>query len=171
MFDTQRVPQWMSSQLPTAKRTLCSPKPAVVQPSSQSQSQSQSQQQMKQQQMKQPIQQPIQQQKKQQNGTVIALGSVTAKNASPDDAFFSGAWLFDAHSAPQWLTSQLPVAEPEEAAKPEPAPPPVAWRPSRLKVCVCKYDQDLQLFLADFCYFRAVGLVVVVLSILHRIDE
>ncbi|KAI9217367.1 hypothetical protein BC828DRAFT_440893 [Blastocladiella britannica] len=106
MFDAQRVPQWLASQLPTAKRTLCSPKPGQQSSSLSSQSQ---------QQASPAKQQQMQQQKKQQQqqkGTVIARGSVTAKNASPDDAFFSGAWLFDAQSAPQWLASQLPAASP-----------------------------------------------------------
>ncbi|KAI9216392.1 hypothetical protein BC828DRAFT_393646 [Blastocladiella britannica] len=145
MFDAQRVPQWMASQLPVAlatrmiakqqqqslaskssttgvvsgkqakvnkslqligwptqsgRRVAATPKPAQQQ-SSPSTQQPSSQQQLKQQPTKKH---------QQQNGNVIALGSVAAKNASPDDAFFSGAWLFDAQSVPQWLASQLPVA-------------------------------------------------------------
>ncbi|KAI9216157.1 hypothetical protein BC828DRAFT_409745, partial [Blastocladiella britannica] len=87
MFDAQRVPQWLASQLPTAKRMLCSPKPGQQSSSFSSQSQQPTKQQQQQQQMKQ---QPIQMQPNKSKQQQQLSGHITTMNCRDLKAY--GCW-------------------------------------------------------------------------------
>ncbi|ORZ32651.1 hypothetical protein BCR44DRAFT_1515238 [Catenaria anguillulae PL171] len=99
MFDSARVPLWMQLEMPqlaTAlvlrRRNRCSPSQRSNQ-SAHRQIKSRS----------------AATHSARAMGQVIKCGSVKAANAHPDDAFFSGAWLFDESVLPQWLAAQLPT--------------------------------------------------------------
>ncbi|KNE69836.1 hypothetical protein AMAG_14367 [Allomyces macrogynus ATCC 38327] len=57
-------------------------------------------------------------QRKATSGQPMPIVSQRAANAYPDDGFTSGAWLFDASSAPAWLASQMPARVREHPVRP-----------------------------------------------------
>ncbi|KNE71130.1 hypothetical protein AMAG_15799 [Allomyces macrogynus ATCC 38327] len=63
--------------------------------------------------------QPAQQQPAQFSGPPMPVGAQRAGNAHPDDAFTSGAWLFDASVAPAWLAAQLAARPARQQAQPQ----------------------------------------------------
>ena len=94
LFDAAQAPEWLSSQLPkSTKRQLCSPLPAARQVQSTRAAS------------------PAMPKQAKATPHIYTLAETKCQHAQVDDAFESGAWLFDAAQAPQWLSAQLPKAK------------------------------------------------------------
>ena len=111
LFDSAQAPEWLSSELP---KSAPSTKHQLLPASRQTRAAS-----------------PATSKQAKATPHIYTLAEAKCKHANVDDAFESGAWLFDPAQTPQWLSAQLPKAKPDMAPKTvaRPASPATQRRP------------------------------------------